>query len=310
MSEAGLLGVPLSLLHQRLLGWYATEARSLPWREPGTSPWGVLVSEVMLQQTPVVRVEPVWPQWMSRWPTPAALSASAPGDAIQAWGRLGYPRRALRLHAAAVAIVQRHGGEVPETQAELLALPGVGTYTTAAVSAFAFGKRTTVVDTNVRRVLARMVSGAAQAAISLTRADRDLAETLLPESADTARTWSVAVMEMGALVCLARSPRCEVCPVRDLCAWQQAGRPAYEGPPRGGQSWQGTDRQCRGAVLAVLRATSSPVTRGEVGAASSAGKDQLERCLDSLIQDGLVEPLSGYRFRLPGRQTDLDSVNT
>jgi A/G-specific adenine glycosylase len=304
-------GVSLSLLHQRLLDWYATEARSLPWREPGTSPWGVLVSEVMLQQTPVVRVEPAWLQWMSRWPTPAALAASAPGDAIHAWGRLGYPRRALRLHAAAVAIVQRHGGDVPETPAELLALPGVGTYTSAAVSAFAFGRRTTVVDTNVRRVFARVVNGGAQAAISLTRAERDLAETLLPEAVDRARTWGVAVMELGALVCVARSPRCEACPVADLCAWQQAGKPAYEGPPRRGQSWHGTDRQCRGAILALLRATTSPVTQDELGAAWDTDDDQLGKCLDSLVADALVEPLPGNRFRLPGRRTtDLDGART
>jgi len=238
---------------------------------------------------------------MSRWPTPAALAASAPGDAIQAWGRLGYPRRALRLHAAAVAIVQRHGGDVPQTPADLQALPGVGTYTSAAVSAFAFGRRTPVVDTNVRRVLARVVNGAAQAAPSLTRAEMDLAEALLPEAANQARTWGVAVMELGAIVCLARSPRCGACPVSDLCAWQQAGRPAYNGPPRRSQGWHGTDRQCRGAILALLRATSFPITTGELGGVWSAGSDQLERCLDSLMEDGLVEPLSGNRYRLPGR---------
>ena len=202
---------------------------------------------------------------MSRWPTPAALAASAPGDAIHAWGRLGYPRRALRLHAAAVAMVERHGGEVPDTPADLLALPGVGTYTAAAVSAFAFGRRAAVVDTNVRRVFARIVDGAAQAAPSLTRAEMDLATALLPEAADDARTWGVAVMEMGALVCLARSPRCPACPVRDLCAWQRASRPAYEGPARRSQSWHGTDRQCRGAILAVLRATQGTRHSGRGG---------------------------------------------
>src|SRR5450756_317037 len=206
MSDPASSTAPSPLLHHRILDWYAQESRDLPWRRPETSPWGILVSEVMLQQTPVVRVEPVWRQWMSRWPEPAALAASAPGDAVHAWGRLGYPRRALRLHAAAMAMVERHCGDVPDTPTDLLALPGVGTYTAAAVSAFAFGRRTAVVDTNVRRVFARVVNGAAQAAISLTRAERDLAETLLPEAADRARTWGVAVMEMGALVCLARSP--------------------------------------------------------------------------------------------------------
>ena len=301
MSEGPLPKVPSSLLHQRILDWYAKEARNLPWRDPGTSPWGVLVSEIMLQQTPVVRVEPLWRQWMSRWPTPAALAASAPGDAVHAWGRLGYPRRALRLHAAAVAMVERHGGDVPDTPTDLLALPGVGTYTAAAVSAFAFGRRTAVVDTNVRRVFARVIDGAAQAAPSLTRAEMDLATALLPNAAGDARTWGVAVMELGAVVCLARSPRCPACPVRDLCAWQRASRPAYKGPARRTQSWHGTDRQCRGAILAVLRTTKEPVTAGEVDTAWSTDAAQRDQCLDSLVTDGLVEPLPGNRFRLPGR---------
>ena len=293
--------VPSSLLHQRILDWYSHEARDLPWREPGTSPWGILVSEVMLQQTPVVRVEPAWRLWMSEWPSPAALAASAPGDAVHAWGRLGYPRRALRLHGAAVAMVESHGGQVPDDYAELLALPGVGTYTAAAVSVFAFGRRAAVVDTNVRRVFARMVDGVGQAAPSLTGAELDLATTLLPESAAVSRTWSAAVMEVGALVCSARTPRCPECPVQDLCAWQSAGRPAYEGPARRGQSWNGTDRQCRGAILAVLRESRRPVTTRMVGAAWSTDDAQRDRCLDSLAADGLVEPLSGKRFRLPGR---------
>jgi len=207
-----------------------------------------------------------------------------------------------------VAIVQRHGGDVPDTSADLLALPGVGTYTAAAVSAFAFGRRAPVVDTNVRRVLARVVNGAAQAAPSLTRAEMDLAEALLPQDPYQARTWGVAVMEMGALVCLARSPRCGACPVSDLCAWQQAGRPAYDGPPRRAQAWHGTDRQCRGAILARLRATSLPVTTGELGGAWSAGSDQSERCLASLVEDGLVEPLPGSRYRLPGRRAEPEGA--
>jgi A/G-specific adenine glycosylase len=240
----------------------------------------------MLQQTPVARVEPIWRQRVERWPTPASLAASAPGDAVHAWDRLGYPRRALRLHAAAVAIVQHHGGRVPETEPDLLALPGVGTYTAAAVSAFAFGRRTTVVDTNVRRVFARVVDGVAQAAPSLTRAEMDLATALLPEAAGDARTWNVAVMEVGAVVCLARTPRCQSCPVQDLCAWQQASRPAYEGPKRRLQSWHGTDRQCRGSILAVLRATPEPVSSDQVETAWSIDDRQRERCLRSLVTDG------------------------
>jgi A/G-specific adenine glycosylase len=238
---------------------------------------------------------------MSRWPNPAALAASAPGDAIHAWGRLGYPRRALRLHAAAVTIAERHGGHVPEMPADLLALPGVGPYTAAAVCAFAFGRRTTVVDTNVRRVIARLVRGEAQAAPCLTGAEMDLAAALVPDDVADSRTWNVAVMELGALVCVARAPRCHACPVRDLCAWQRASRPAYDGPVRAGQTWHGTDRQCRGAILAVLRATQEPVTIGELDSAWPTSGPQRDRCLDSLVTDGLVEPLTGQRFRLPGR---------
>ena len=302
LSNSSPARLPSFLLHQRILDWYAQEARSLPWRDQGTSPWGVLVSEVMLQQTPVVRVEPVWRQWMSRWPSPAALASAAPGEAVHAWGRLGYPRRALRLHAAALAIVDRHSGGVPATEEELLALPGVGSYTAAAVSSFAFGRRATVVDTNVRRVLARVVDGVAQAAPSLTRAEMHLASALLPEDAEVARKWSAAVMEVGALVCSARSPRCPDCPVRDLCAWQQAGRPAYEGSARRVQPWLGTDRQCRGAILAVLRETKGPATSVGLAAAWPVDDVQRDRCLDSLVADGLVEPLSRNRFRLPGRK--------
>ena len=301
MSDTSSVTVPSSLLHQRVLDWYAQEARRLPWREDGTSPWGVLVSEVMLQQTPVARVEPVWLAWMSRWPSPAALAASTTGDAVHAWGRLGYPRRALRLHASAVAMVERHDGVVPDTMEGLLSLPGVGTYTAAAVSAFAFGRRATVVDTNVRRVLARIIDGAAQAAPSLTRAETHLATTLLPRDAGVARTWNAAVMEVGALVCAARSPRCPDCPVLDLCAWNRAGRPAYEGPARRSQSWHGSDRQCRGAILTVLRATEGPVSSSKLGSAWSIDDTQRDRCLDSLVADGLVEPLTRNRFRLPGR---------
>jgi A/G-specific adenine glycosylase len=285
-------------LHHRVLEWYAVSARDLPWRRPEASPWGIFVSEIMLQQTPVARVEPVWREWLSRWPSPGDLAAAAPGDAVRAWGRLGYPRRALRLHSAAVAMTARHEGAVPSTEAELLTLPGVGTYTAAAVATFAFGERTTVVDTNVRRVLARVVTGEEYAAPAPTRTELTLAAGLVPASADEARTWSVAVMELGALVCSARSPRCPSCPVADLCAWQVAGRPAYQGPARRGQAWEGTDRQLRGALLAVLRASDVPVTRAALEALSD-NEIQRERCLDSLVADGLVEPMARGRYRLP-----------
>jgi len=292
-----------ALLHTRVLPWYARSARSLPWRDDDATPWGVFVSEVMLQQTPVARVLPVWQQWLARWPEPSDLAREAPGEAVRAWGRLGYPRRALRLHAAAAAIVERFDGRVPGTEAELLTLPGVGTYTAAAVATFAFGERTTVVDTNVRRVLARTVHGEEYAAPSPTRGELAVAAGLVPSDATSARAWSVGVMELGALVCTARSPRCEACPLADVCAWRLAGRPAHRGAPRRGQAWTGTDRQLRGILLAALRASEEPVSRATLEALSDHHL-QRERCLDSLVADGLVEPVDGDRFALPGQRRD------
>ncbi len=293
-------------LHQPILRWYAANARDLPWRAPDRTAWGVLVSEVMLQQTPVNRVLPVWSAWMQRWPGPADLAAETPGAVIRAWGRLGYPRRALRLHEAATAMVTRHSGKVPRSHDELLALPGIGEYTAAAVASFAFGARHPVVDTNVRRVHARAVTGDAQAAPSLTAAERDLARRLVPEDAERAATWAVAVMELGALVCTARAPRCELCPVRSQCRWQAQDTPEWTGPRKRAQKYQGTDRYVRGLLLAALRdaraSLTGPALLGAVPDAAlrdAADPGQRDRCLHSLIADGLVEPLPHNRFRLP-----------
>ncbi|WP_245827781.1 A/G-specific adenine glycosylase [Sinomonas mesophila] len=245
-------------MHHTVSGWFTAESRDLPWRDPDRTPWGVLVSEVMLQQTPVVRVLPVWHEWMERWPEPALLAAEPPGEAVRAWGRLGYPRRALRLHAAATVIAAEHGGRVPDTEEGLLALPGVGSYTAAAVAAFAFGRRATVVDTNIRRVHARLVGGEALPAPALTAAEQRRAAELLPEDAALSVAWNASTMELGALVCTARSPRCAECPVAADCAWRAAGEPPPSYTPKG-QAWHGTDRQVRGAVMAVLRAAEHPV---------------------------------------------------
>ncbi len=262
-----------------IVDWYGRSARDLPWRGAGASAWGVLVSEFMLQQTPVVRVLPVWTEWMRRWPTPADLAEESRAEVLRAWGRLGYPRRALRLHASAAAIVESFGGEVPRTYEELLSLPGVGTYTAAAVASFAFGEREVVVDTNIRRVEARLVSGVAQPAASLTRAETDVAARLVPEQdgfgADSAARWNIAVMELGALVCTARSPKCVECPVVGDCAWVDAGRPAPPlDRPRRTQAWHGTDRQVRGAVMAVLRAAGGAADVAELGSAGEVAADR------------------------------------
>jgi len=290
--------MPTSDLHRSVLGWYDRHARDLPWRDPDAGAWAVLVSEIMLQQTQVSRVLPVYRAWLDRWPTPAALAADSVGEAVRAWGRLGYPRRAMRLHQAATAITQRHGGVVPSDLASLRALPGIGDYTAAAVAAFAYQGRHPVLDTNVRRVLIRVIDGAALPGPSVRVAERETARGLLPDDPSVAARWSVAVMELGALVCTARGPRCDACPIAERCRWRTSGYPTYDGPRRPTQSYDGTDRQCRGALLAVLRAATEPVQRRDLEAAWDPAP-QRERALDGLVADGLVEPLDGDRFGLP-----------
>jgi A/G-specific adenine glycosylase len=282
----------------RTLAWYAEHARDLPWRRPGVSPWAVLVSEFMLQQTPVERVRGPWAAWLERWPSPDALAAAPAGEAVRAWGRLGYPRRALRLHQTAVMITERFDGEVPADRASLLSLPGVGSYTAAAIASFAYGRRAVVLDTNVRRVISRVALGTAQPGNSPSRLELTMAERLAPQNPARAARWAVASMELGAMVCVARTPRCAECPVRDLCAWRRAGAPAWAGPPRRGQAYAGTDRQARGALLAVLRSADEPVSAEEL-AAAWADPAQGERALASLIDDGLVVPAGAHHYALP-----------
>ncbi|MFI0431938.1 MAG: A/G-specific adenine glycosylase [Candidatus Nanopelagicales bacterium] len=277
-----------------IVRWFDASARSLPWRTDPT-PWGVLVSEVMLQQTPVARVEPVWTDWLRRWPTPSALAGDSPAAAIRAWGRLGYPRRALRLHAAASAITAEHDGLVPTRYRELIALPGIGDYTASAVVSFAFAGRATVLDVNVRRLFARLLEGQPSTTPHVTAAERRLADALVPEH-EPAR-WAAATMELGQVVCTARNPDCDRCPVADRCAWLAAGKPGADQRTTKPQSFIGTDRQVRGLIVERLRA----------GGASRLQLDalwtdvlQLARALDSLVADGLVDPVTSDTFALPG----------
>ena len=282
----------------RLITWFGTCARNLPWRDPGTTVWGVLVSEVMLQQTPDARVTPVWTEWMERWPRPSALAAESQGAVLRAWGKLGYPRRAMRLHTAATAIAADHGDVVPSDLDTLLALPGIGAYTARAVAAFGYGARVAVVDTNVRRVVARAVHGAAGAGAPSTTRELSDVDALLPEH-DAAR-FSAALMELGAVVCTVRSPRCLVCPLTGGCAWHRAGHPpAPGGLARPAQRFAGTDRQVRGRLLDVLRGAPSPVGRPQLDVVW-ADEIQRDRCLDSLLADGLVQRCADGRFALPG----------
>lgn len=291
----------LSPIAHRLTSWYHATARELAWREPGTTAWGVLLSEVMSQQTPVARVEPIWREWISRWPTPAAFAAASRDEVLRAWGKLGYPRRALRLLDCAREIVARHDGEVPDDVAELLALPGIGDYTARAVACFHFGQNVPVVDTNVRRVYhrlydARFLPGPA------SKKELALVADILPDAA-IGPTFSVALMELGATVCTAKKPKCEVCPVRDLCAWQAAGCPApseeeQAAAKRRVQKFVGTDRQVRGLIMDVLRGAEAPVPQSAIDVVWADGA-QRSRALYSLIEDGLAEQDEAGLFHLP-----------
>jgi A/G-specific adenine glycosylase len=244
----------------------------------------------------VARVEPIWRDWVARWPTPSATAAASAADVLRAWGKLGYPRRAKRLHECAIQIAAEHGDEVPEDVDTLLTLPGIGSYTARAVACFAYGRRVPVVDTNVRRVVARAVHGRADSPASV----RDLADVaaLLPNDPDAPR-FSVALMELGATVCTARSPRCGLCPL-SVCAWRSAGYPPATTPARKPQRYAGTDRQVRGRLLDVLRDNTTPVTRNQLDLAWLSDTAQRDRALDSLLTDGLVEQTPDGRFALAG----------
>ena len=285
-----------------LISWFARARRELPWRAPGVSAWQILVSEFMLQQTPVARVAPIWVDWVARWPTPSATAAAGSADVLRAWGKLGYPRRAKRLHECAVVIATEHADVVPDDVDVLLGLPGVGAYTARAVACFAYRKRVPVVDTNVRRVVARAIHGLADAGNPSTVRDHADVEALLPEGAAAAE-FSAALMELGAVVCTARAPKCGICPLT-ACAWRDAGYPVGDRPARPAQRYAGTDRQVRGKLLDVLRASSVPVPRAHLDVVWRSDTAQRDRALDSLLVDGLVEQTADGRFALAGEGDD------
>ncbi|WP_308468874.1 A/G-specific adenine glycosylase [Rathayibacter soli] len=282
-----------------VITWFRENARDLPWRRPGFSAWGTLVSEFMLQQTPVSRVIPRLTEWLERWPTPASLAAEPPSEALRAWASLGYPRRALWLHACAVAIVEHHGGAVPSDIDALLELPGVGDYTARAVAVFAYGRRHPVVDTNIRRVIARAIDGQGEPAPPNARRDLSAMSALLPHDDADARTFNAGMMELGAVICVARTPRCDICPLQIVCAWRAAGYPEYRGPRKVVQKkYEGSDRHVRGLIMRELRATHRPLTDAEIESLW-ADATQRARALDGLLADGLaVQAQGGYV--LPG----------
>jgi A/G-specific adenine glycosylase len=281
-----------------IVPWFAAEQRELPWRGSDVTPWGVMVSEFMLQQTPAARVIEPYLTWMERWPTPADVAAVAAGEAVRAWANLGYPRRALWLHACATTITRDFDGRVPSDVVELEALPGVGPYTARAVAVFAYRAHEPVVDTNVRRVVARWLHGRSdQEAASTTRDHADMS-SLMP-TPDISPEFNAGVMELGARVCTSKTPRCGDCPISAGCAWRAAGYPDTGARGAAKQArYAGSDRQARGALLAALRASTGPVATTSLERAWPQTA-QRDRALISLIDDGLVIPLARNRFGLP-----------
>ena len=284
----------MSSLHQPVLAWYKKNKRDLPWRN--TDAWGVLVSEIMLQQTPVARVLPVYTEWLKRWPTPAALAKASPAQIITAWGRLGYPRRALRLHECAKVISTQYKGRIPETQSELRELPGIGDYTSAAIIAFAFGGRSLVLDINIRRVFARVIDGVEVPTTAPTKSERVEREKLIPSK--NPHLWAAATMELGALICTAKNPKCGQCPLADQCIWRSLDYPLSDQPKRT-QSWHGTDRQCRGVIVQALRENPS-LSKKEIMQLWDV-PSQVEKALLNLLEDGLLVEQKDRRFSLPQR---------
>ena len=292
-------------MYPLLSAWLAEHRRDLPMRAASVSPWGSLVFEVMSQQTPIPRLQPTWLAWMQRWPTVYDVAQASPADILTMWGRLGYPSRALRLQQAAHTIVQDFNGHVPADLDQLQSLPGIGLYTASALCSFVFHQRVPVLDTNVRRVLTRLLDGHEFPPSALGRRERTRASELLPDDGKENAQWNLALMEFGALVCTQKAPRCEECPLSQQCAWLGAGKPSAVLRPRG-QSWKGTDRQARGLIMAALRrayAAGTTVTRAQaLAAAQGAGGDldQPQRVLDGLLKDGLAQQNAEGLISLPG----------
>jgi A/G-specific adenine glycosylase len=280
-----------------LLDWSEVTRRDLPWRRT-RDPWAVLVSELMLQQTQVARVVPKYEAFLERFPTPAVCAASTPADVVRLWAGLGYNRRALNLHRAAIACTERHDGRLPTTLAELLALPGIGPYTARAVLAFAANADVGVLDTNAARVHARLAGARLDAKTAQANADG-----AVPSGRGWA--WNQAVLDLGATVCTKRVVRCDVCPVTAYCAWHLAGHPEPD-PAEGSagtsgrqSTFEGSDRQGRGRLVDALRA--GPVAPHALAAAMGWPNDptRAERVAITLVVDGLVERTPSGDFDLP-----------
>ncbi len=281
-----------SHFERAIIAWFKKNKRDLPWRK--TDAWGVLVSEIMLQQTPVQRVLPVYNEWMKRWPTPAHLAKATPAEVITAWGRLGYPRRALRLHECAKVITTELKGQIPDTEVELRKLPGIGEYTAAAMVAFAFEGRSLVLDINIRRLFSRLYKGEEAPTAAPTKAERVEYAEYVPEK--NAHIWAAATMELGALLCTAKNPLCGRCPVSDQCKWRSLDYPASERVKRT-QTWHGTDRQCRGTIVQALRENST-LNKKQIHLLWDV-PSQVEKAILTLLDDGLIEERRKNTYSLP-----------
>ncbi len=280
------------MFEKEITSWFKKNKRDLPWRK--SDAWGVLVSEFMLQQTPVNRVLPVYEAWMKRWPTAASLAKATPAEVITAWGRLGYPRRVLRLHECAKEITHNFKGKIPESEAELRALPGIGEYTAAAITAFAFEKRSLVLDINIRRLFARLFDGVETPTQTATKVEKSRYEELIPKK--DPHLWAAATMELGAVICTSQSLKCGACPVAHVCTWRSLDYPKSDNLKRR-QSWHGTDRQCRGTIVQALR-ENEVLTKSQITQLWDV-PSQLEKALLTLLDDGLIESRGKNKFSLP-----------
>jgi A/G-specific adenine glycosylase len=277
---------------KEIISWFKKNKRDLPWRK--SDAWGVLVSEIMLQQTPVNRVLPVYQTWMEKWPTAHALSKASPADVITMWGRLGYPRRALRLLECAKVIDSEYKGVLPDTETELRKLPGIGEYTAAAIVAFAFNQRSLVLDINIRRLYSRLYRGEEHPAASVTKSEKSEYEQYIPKR--DAHLWAAASMELGALICTSKNPLCGRCPVSEKCQWRSLDYPTSERVRRT-QSWHGTDRQCRGTIVQALR-DNSHLNKKQIMQLWDV-PSQVEKAILTLLDDGLIEEKRKNIFSLP-----------
>ena len=281
---------------RRLMAWYRTSGRHhLPWRLT-RDPYAVLVAEVMLQQTQVERVLPYYTVWLERWPTFAALAAASPAEVIREWRGLGYNRRALNLHRVAATVTQDHGGTLPSSAATLRGLPGIGPYTAAAIGSFAREESIAVADTNIARLAARVFFGVASQREVPARALSGAADALLPSRG--VRHHNLALMDLGALVCSSRAPRCGECPVARLCAWRAGGYPPGEAVRPPTPKFEHTARFARGRIIDALR--TAPATAAELAALlPEPHAARIGHYLEALEKDALIAPAAGGLWSLP-----------